>query len=96
MQLKHRLLGTCLGKKKRDTRTQNEAEELQSLEVKPGFFSPAEPGAPKCGVPSQTERRQLRNIERETIQVVKRQKRFSESVTVEDRHPPDGQLSGFQ
>lgn len=53
------LLGTCQGKLK-EARTQNEAEKSQSLEVMPGFFSPAEPGTPKCSVPSQTERGQLR------------------------------------
>lgn len=40
----------------------------------PGFSSQAEPGAPKLGVPSQTERSQLRNIERKMIQMVRQQK----------------------
>lgn len=40
------------GKKSGDTRTQNEAEESQFLEMKPRFSSPAEAGAPKSAKPS--------------------------------------------
>lgn len=69
-----------------NARTQNEAEELQSLEGMPGFSSPAEPGAPKYRMPSQTERSQLRSREREMIQMVRRQKWFRERAAVEDRH----------
>lgn len=37
----------------------------------PGFSSPAEPGEPKCGVPSPTEGSQLRNIEKEMMGMVR-------------------------
>lgn len=47
---------------------------MQLMEVMPGFSSQAEPGVPKRGVPSQTERSQFRNIERKMIQMVRQQK----------------------
>lgn len=99
--IKEQASGNMSGKKKKKKNEGREDLEWDGGNRKPwkrcqDFLHQHNHGAPKCDVPSQTERSQPRNIEREMIQMVRRQKRFNESTAVEDRHHPDGQLSGFQ
>lgn len=67
-----------------------------TAEMMPGFSSPAVPGAPKCRVPSQMGGSELRNIEKELMEMERQVKWFSGSTVLEDKHSPDGQLSCFQ